>query len=81
MAKKNNTNERQFSVENELKTSAALSQEELFQKYNTSLEGLSVVDIEDIDEKYGKNTIEFGNNYSIWNRLREHLLIHLILFC
>ena len=71
MAKKNNTNERQFSVENELKTSAALSQEELFQKYNTSLEGLSVVDIEDIDEKYGKNTIEFGNNYSVWNRLRD----------
>ena len=71
MAKKNNTNERQFSVENELKTSAALSQAELFQKYNTSLEGLSVVDIEDIDEKYGKNTIEFGNNYSIWNRLRD----------
>ena len=43
MAKKNNINEKQFSVENELKASAALSQEELFQKYNTSLEGLSVV--------------------------------------
>ena len=72
---KNNSSvkEKQYSVEAKLKNNATISKEELFRNFETSIEGLSVVNLEDIDEKYGKNTIEFGNNYTIWNRLRDSL--------
>ena len=72
---KNNSSvkEKQYSVEAKLKNNATISKEELFRNFETSIDGLSVVNLEDIDEKYGKNTIEFGNNYTIWNRLRDSL--------
>lgn len=71
MANKNSVKEKQLNVENELKINANLSKEELFKKYKTSMEGLSVVNIEEIEDEFGKNIIEIGNNNTIFTRLKD----------
>ena len=59
---KNNSSvkEKQYSVEAKLKNNATISKEELFRNFETSIDGLSVVNLEDIDEKYGKNGAQNG---------------------
>ena len=83
MANKNAIKEKQLNVENELKINAKLSKEELFEKYKTSLEGLSVVNIEEIEDEYGKNIIEIGNNNTIFTRLKDAFInpFNIVLLC
>ena len=83
MANKNAIKEKQLNVENELKNNAKLSKEELFEKYKTSLEGLSVVNIEEIEDEYGKNIIEIGNNNTIFTRLKDAFInpFNIVLLC
>ena len=69
--KKNNIAERQKILEKELIEDAKLELDELFEKYDTSYNGLSIVDIDDKLEEYGKNTIETANNNTIFHKLRE----------
>ena len=69
--KNNNILERQKELEAELKEDSAMEINLLLEKYKTSLEGLSIVEIEEKQEEYGKNTIEMNSNNSFLNKLKE----------
>ena len=63
--------EKNVNVEKEIKENSKLNIEELFKKYETSIEGLSVVDIDNKIEEYGKNIIDFKENNTIWHKIKE----------
>lgn len=69
--KKNNTNEKQNYIENKLKENSKLNLEELFHKFETSIEGISIVNVEEKLQEYGKNTIEIKNNNTLAHKLKE----------
>ena len=69
--KQNKIEESQKYVEKNLKRCSKLKVEELFKEYKTSYEGLSVVEIEDRVEEYGKNTIEIKSTNNLINMLKE----------
>ena len=69
--KNNNILEKQKELEKELIEDSKLEKESLFQKYKTSIEGVSIVDIEEKQEMFGKNTIEFTKNNTIFHKLKE----------
>ena len=69
--KNNNIVEKQKILESKLREAAKYSLDELYEKYKTSEEGISVVDIEDKLEEYGKNTIEVNNNNTLFHKLKE----------
>lgn len=69
--KNKNAKERQSKVEEELKKYSRLSLEELFTLFKTSIEGISLVDVEERIEEYGKNAIEIKNENTIWHKLKE----------
>ena len=70
MAKKS-SNEKQVAVEKILIEDSKLEKSKLFEKYKTSMEGISVVDIDDRIDEYGKNIIEVKQNDSIFYKLKE----------
>ena len=65
------TNEKIQITEKLIKEDSKLKVEKLLKKYHTSLDGISVVDVEDRLFKYGNNIIDIKNNNTIWNRLKE----------
>lgn len=66
-----NITERQKCLEKNLKENAKLKLDKLFEKYETSIEGISVVNVEEKLEEYGKNTIEINNNNTLVYKLKE----------
>ena len=54
-----------------LKRYSILPQEQLFKEFNTSYKGLSIVEIDDKIEEYGKNIIDIKNNNTLLNRLKD----------
>ena len=66
--------EKQQNVEKILKEYSGLAPEKLFEELNTSYNGISIVDVDDRIEKYGKNTIEVKNNNSFLHKLKEALI-------
>ena len=69
MKKDNNENFKnteQIIIEN-----SKLKLDEVLKKYETSLGGISVVDVDDRIEKYGKNIIDIKDNNTIWHKLKE----------
>ena len=69
--KNKNTREKQIQVEEELIKNSKLSIEQLFTKFKTTSEGISLVDVEERIDEYGKNTIELKNENTIWHKLKE----------
>ena len=65
-SKENNNN-----TENEIKENSRLKLDKLLKKYKTSIEGISVVEVDDRLEEYGKNIIELKDNDTVWRRLKE----------
>ena len=65
------TEKNQKNIEENIKKYSKLSQEELFKEFNTSYNGLSIVEIDDRIEEYGENIIDIKNNNTILNRLKE----------
>ena len=63
--------EKQKLVEKSLRENSKLELEKLFQKLKTSLYGVSIVEIEDRLDEFGKNTIEVKNNNNFFHRLKE----------
>ena len=59
------------NTENLLKEDSKLKLDKLLKKYETSLEGISVVDVDEKLEEYGKNTIDIKDNNTIWHRLKD----------
>ena len=72
--KNNYVIEKQKEIERILRESSILKTDKLFEQYKTSYEGLSVVDIEEKQEEYGKNTIEIGSNNTIFHKLKEAII-------
>ncbi len=66
-----NENFKQKSVTQKLTIAGKKNVEELFEEYHTSNEGISVVDVDDRIEEYGKNIIEVKNMNTIWHKLKE----------
>ena len=71
MEKKNSISEKTKSVERTLRENSKLDVKKLFENFRTSYEGISIVDLEDRLDKYGKNTIEVKNENTIWHKLKE----------
>ena len=63
--------EKQKLVEKSLRENSKLELEKLFQKLKTSLYGVSIVEIEDRLDEFGKNTIEVKNNNNFFHRIKE----------
>ena len=58
-------------TENLLIENSKLKLDKLFKKYGTSQEGISITNIDDKLEEYGKNIIDIKDNNTIWHRLKE----------
>lgn len=69
--KKNLALERQKIVEENLKNKSTCSVESLYEEFKSSDEGISVVDVDDKINKYGRNEIQIKNNNTIWHKLKE----------
>ena len=69
--KKENINEKTKIVERDLRENSNLEVEKLFEKFKSSYSGISIVEVEDRLDEYGKNTIEIKNENTIWHKLRE----------
>ena len=69
--KKNNISEKTKVVEKTLRENSKLEEKRLFEKFRTSYEGISIVELDERFEQYGKNTIEIKNENTIWHKLKE----------
>ena len=69
--KKKQKNESQIIISDSLKNYSNMSVDKLFKKFETSDEGLSIVNIEDRLDEYGKNSIEIKNENTILKRLKN----------
>ena len=72
--KKENVLEKNKIAEKNIRENSKLDINKLFEKLNTSYEGISIVDLEDRLEQYGKNTIELKNENTIWHKLKEAVI-------
>ena len=68
------TQEKKIQVEQELAALSAISDDTLFEKLQTSEEGLNQVEASDRLEEYGRNIIDAGNENSLIRRLREAII-------
>lgn len=72
--KKVKINENQKNTESLLKENSKLKLEKLLQNYNTSLEGISIVELDDRIEEFGKNIIDIKENNTLIHRLKESII-------
>ena len=79
---KKTNNENLKNTEKLIIEDSKLNIDKLLKKYNTSLEGISVVDVDDRINKYGRNIIDIKDNNTIWHRLKEALInpFNIVLF-
>ena len=66
--------ENQKNTESLIKENSELKLDKLLKNYNTSLEGISIVEVDDRIEEYGKNIIDIKENDTIWRRLKESII-------
>ena len=66
--------EKQKLVEANLRVGSLLPIEELYLKFNSSDEGLSIVNIEDLLDEYGENRIDLGDENTLWKQLRDAII-------
>ena len=75
MKKKENViSENQKKTEEKIKRLSKISKEELFAEFKSSINGLSIVDIDDLIDEYGKNIIDFGENKTIFHKIKEAII-------
>ena len=69
-------------VEALLLENSQLSVDKLLEKYNSSLDGISVVDVDDRIEEYGKNIIDLKDNNTLGHKLKEAFInpFNIVLF-
>ena len=71
---KDNLRERQRELEISMIENSQMELSELYKKYGSSREGLSVVDIDERLEEYGKNVVEVENENTLLHKLREAII-------
>ena len=59
------------NLEKSIIDNSKLEINKLFKKYETSLDGISVVFVDDKIEKYGKNIIDLKENNTLFHRIKE----------
>lgn len=69
--KKVKYNKNYRNTEEIIRENSKLKLDKLLKKYNTSLDGISVVDVDEKIEMYGNNIIDFKNNNTLLKRLTE----------
>ena len=69
--KKENIDKKQRKVENDLIENSKVEIDKLFEDLNTGYSGVSIVDIEERLDEYGKNTIEIKNENTFLHKLKE----------
>jgi Mg2+-importing ATPase len=69
-------------VEALLLENSKLNVDKLLEKYNSSLDGISVVDVDDRIEEYGKNIIDLKDNNTLGHKLKEAFInpFNIVLF-
>ena len=68
------TEEKVKLVEKEITENSNLGQEDLFKKFNSSKDGISKVNLDDLFEEYGTNTVEVGKKKNWVSRLKEAVI-------
>ena len=58
-------------IDKKLKQYSQMDKKQFFEKLQTSEEGISIVEVEDRIEEYGKNIIDVNNNTTLLDRLKE----------
>jgi len=61
-------------VEKQLRENSYLSQEAILEKYNTRLEGLNELEVEDKIDEYGENIIDIKSEDSLIKRIKEAII-------
>lgn len=69
--KNNNVNQKHIEIEKNILEDSKLELNKLFEKYKSSIKGISVVEVDERIEEYGKNAIELKNNNTIFHKLKE----------
>lgn len=64
-------NENYKKTEKLIKERSKLSVDRLLKRYNTSLDGISIVEVDDRIKEYGKNIIDIKDNNTLMNRIKE----------
>lgn len=71
MEKENKVEEKQRELENRIRRLSKLNIKDLFKEYNTSYGGISVVEVDDRIDKFGKNNIEIDSKSTVLTRLKD----------
>ncbi len=58
-------------IEKKLKQYSQMDKKQLFKKLQTSEEGISIVEVEEKIQNYGKNVLDINNNNTLFDRLKE----------
>lgn len=58
-------------INKKIKQYSQMNKKQIFEKLQTSEEGISIVDVDDRIEEYGKNIIDINNNITLLDRLKE----------
>ena len=69
--KKTEAIQKQKAIEEKLKNASSSNIQNLYVEYKTTNEGISIVDVDDKLEEYGKNAIQLKNNNTILHNLKE----------
>ena len=62
------------NVDKELRRYSKTTLNKLFKEFNTSYEGISIVDVEERLEEYGKNSIEIDSNNTLFNKIKDAII-------
>lgn len=66
--------ENNYEIEKKLKEYSQMDKGQLFEKLQTSEEGISVVEVEERIEKYGENILDIRNNKTLFDRVKESFI-------
>ena len=72
--KENKSEEKQKDIQERLEKFAGSSKEELYSTLETSIDGISIVELEDRIDEYGKNIIEMENNNNFFHKLKDAII-------
>ena len=68
---KKSDNENLKKIETSILEDSKLNIDKLLKKYESSLDGISIIDEEERIDKYGKNIIDIKENNTFWHKLKE----------
>ena len=68
---KKSDNENLKKIETSILEDSKLNIDKLLKKYESSLDGISIIEEEERIDKYGKNIIDINENNTFWHKLKE----------